>query len=46
MIRRPTDTPPAATRVSHMRTRRSFDHREMFVFDEATQACDFVLTST
>lgn len=42
MNRRPTAIPPAATRPSHLRSRKSFDHSPMLVFYEMTQACDLV----
>ncbi len=42
MIARPNRPPSQATRPTHLRSRKSFDHSPMLVFYELTRACDLV----
>ncbi len=42
MIARPKPDSTAATRPTHVRSRKSFDHSPMLVFYELTRACDLV----
>lgn len=42
MLARPSSVSATATRPSHVRSRKSFDHSPMLVFYELTRACDLV----